>query len=183
MCGIIGYIGNHDASPILLESLKRLEYRGYDSSGVGLLDHEAHLVVRKSKGKIKNLEEQLRFNPLPFSNIGISHTRWATHGLPCDENAHPHTDNAQHIAVVHNGIIENYGHLKEKLKKQGCRFVSQTDTEVIAHLISVLYKGDFKIAVEKAIAQLTGAFAIGVISKNHPDMLIAARVGSPLIIG
>ncbi|MBI3602343.1 MAG: glutamine--fructose-6-phosphate transaminase (isomerizing) [Candidatus Omnitrophica bacterium] len=183
MCGIIGYVGTRDASPILIESLKKLEYRGYDSSGIGLLDHQSHLIVRKSKGKIKNLEELLRARPLPFSNIGISHTRWATHGLPCDENAHPHTDSAHHIAVVHNGIIENYAELREKLKKQGCRFLSQTDTEVIAHLISVLYKGDLKLAVQKAMARLKGAFAIGVISKDHPDMLIAARVGSPLIIG
>lgn len=183
MCGIIGYIGTRDATPILIESLKKLEYRGYDSSGVGILDHQSHLTVRKSKGKIKNLEEMLKAKPLPFSNIGISHTRWATHGLPCDENAHPHTDNAHHIAVVHNGIIENYAILKEKLKKQGCRFVSQTDTEVIAHLIATLYKGDLKVAVLKAIAQLKGAFAIGVISKDHPEVLIAARVGSPLIIG
>jgi len=183
MCGIVGYIGNRDASPILLESLKKLEYRGYDSSGVALLDHQFHLIVRKAKGKIKNLEELLSKEPLPFSNIGISHTRWATHGLPSDENAHPHTDNAHRIAVVHNGIIENYALLKEKLKKQGCRFVSQTDTEVIAHLISVLYKGDLRVAVQKAIAQLKGAFAIGVISKDHPEILIAARVGSPLIIG
>ncbi len=183
MCGIIGYIGSRDATPILLESLKKLEYRGYDSSGVAVLDHHPHLIVRKSKGKIKNLEELLCTKPVPFSNLGVSHTRWATHGLPCDENAHPHTDNAHRIAVVHNGIIENYAQLKEKLKRQDCHFVSQTDTEVIAHLISVLYKGDLKTAVYKAIAQLKGAFAIGVISKDHPDLLVAARVGSPLIIG
>ena len=183
MCGIIGYVGTRDTSPILIESLKKLEYRGYDSSGIGLLDHQSHLIVRKSKGKIKSLEELLRAQPLPFSNVGIAHTRWATHGLPCNENAHPHTDNAHHIAVVHNGIIENYAELREKLKKQGCRFLSQTDTEVIAHLISVLYKGDLKLAVQKAITQLKGSFAIGVISKDHPDVLVAARVGSPLIIG
>jgi glucosamine--fructose-6-phosphate aminotransferase (isomerizing) len=183
MCGIIGYVGNSDASPILIESLKKLEYRGYDSSGVSILDHECQLIVRKAKGKINKLEELITTKTLPFSNVGISHTRWATHGLPTDENAHPHTDNAHHIAVVHNGIIENYAVLKEKLKKQGCRFVSQTDTEVIAHLISTLYKGDLQLAVQKAIAQLHGAFAIGVISKDHPGILIAARVGSPLIIG
>lgn len=183
MCGIIGYIGNSDASPILIESLKKLEYRGYDSSGVSILDEQCQLVVRKSKGKIRKLEELISSKTLPFSNVGISHTRWATHGLPTDENAHPHTDNAHQIAVVHNGIIENYAILKEKLKKQGCRFVSQTDTEVIAHLISTFYKGDLKVAVQKAISQLQGAFAIGVICKDHPEILIAARVGSPLIIG
>ncbi|MBF0490325.1 MAG: glutamine--fructose-6-phosphate transaminase (isomerizing) [Candidatus Omnitrophica bacterium] len=183
MCGIIGYVGPSDSTPILLACLKKLEYRGYDSSGVGVLDHHSHLIVRKSKGKIKNLEEVLKGEPLPFSNVGISHTRWATHGLPTDINAHPHVNNAGTIAVVHNGIIENYAPLREKLKKQGCYFVSQTDTEVIAHLISVLYKGDLKQAVQKAIAQLKGAFAIAVISKDHPDLMIAARVGSPLIIG
>ncbi len=183
MCGIIGYVGTRDASPILIDSLKKLEYRGYDSSGLALLDHQSHLIVRKSKGKIRNLEEILKSQPTPFCTVGISHTRWATHGLPSDVNAHPHTDNAHRIAVVHNGIIENYAVLKEKLKKQGCRFVSQTDTEVIAHLISTLYKGDLKAAVQKAIAQLKGAFAIGVICKDHPDFFIAARVGSPLIIG
>ena len=183
MCGIIGYVGTRDASPILIESLKKLEYRGYDSSGIGLLDHGSRLIVRKSKGKIRNLEELLRSHPLPFSTVGISHTRWATHGLPCDENAHPHTDNKHQIAVVHNGIIENYAQLREKLKKQGCRFISQTDTEVISHLIAACYKGDLKEAVQRSIKQLKGAFAIGVISKDHPDMLVAARVGSPLIIG
>jgi glutamine---fructose-6-phosphate transaminase (isomerizing) len=183
MCGIIGYVGHRNASPLLLECLKKLEYRGYDSSGVAILDHQSQLIVYKSKGKIKDLEELIKHKSLPFSNTGICHTRWATHGLPNDQNAHPHTDNTHHIAVVHNGIIENYALLKEKLKKLGCRFVSQTDTEVIAHLISVLYKGDLRLAVQKTIAELKGAFAIGVISKNHPGMLIAARVGSPLIIG
>src|SRR5262249_9041920 len=127
MCGIIGYVGHRDASPLLLECLKKLEYRGYDSSGVSVLDHQSHLLIRKSKGKIKNLEDVLSVKSLPYSNVGISHTRWATHGLPSDENAHPHSDNQHHFAVVHNGIIENYSTLKEKLKKQGCRFVSQTD--------------------------------------------------------
>jgi len=183
MCGIIGYVGPKDASPLILECLKKLEYRGYDSSGVGILDSNSKLIVYKAKGKIKSLEELIAQKPLPVSHVGICHTRWATHGLPTDHNAHPHTDNAGHIAVVHNGIIENYAPLKEKLQKQGCKFVSQTDTEVIAHLIAVLYKGDLRLAVQKAIAQLRGAFAIGVISSNHPDMFVAARVGSPLIIG
>jgi len=183
MCGIIGYVGHRNASPLLLECLKKLEYRGYDSSGVGIIDDKSQLIVYKSKGKIKNLEELIKSKSLPVSNTGICHTRWATHGLPNDENAHPHADNARHIAVVHNGIIENYALLKKRLIKQGCRFVSQTDTEVIAHLISVLYKGDLRRAVQKAIAELRGTFAIGVISKDHPGMLIAARIGSPLIIG
>ncbi len=183
MCGIIGYVGTKDALPVLVEGLKKLEYRGYDSSGVGLLNNDARLVIRKSKGKIRNLEELIRTQPVPYAQVGISHTRWATHGLPSDRNAHPHVDGAHHIAVVHNGIIENYVSLKESLKKQGCKFISETDTEVIAHLISVLYKGNLVEAVQKAVRRLEGAFAIGVISADHPGMLVAARVGSPLIIG
>ncbi len=189
MCGIIGYVGTKDALPVLVEGLKKLEYRGYDSSGVGLLcddlpaGRQALLVVRKSKGKIRNLEELIRARCVPFARVGISHTRWATHGLPSDRNAHPHTDGKDRIAVVHNGIIENYLPLKESLKKQGCKFVSETDTEVIAHLIASVDKGDLAAAVQKAVRRLKGAFALGVISSDHPDMLVAARVGSPLIIG
>jgi glucosamine--fructose-6-phosphate aminotransferase (isomerizing) len=183
MCGIVGYVGNKDALPILLESLKKLEYRGYDSSGVGFLDHDAHLIVRKSKGKIRNLEELIRVQKVPFAHTAISHTRWATHGLPSDINAHPHTDSKHSIAIVHNGIIENYQELKTLLKKKGYKFVSQTDSEVIPHLIASFYKGDLLAAVRQTIAKLRGTFALGVISRNHPGMLIAARVGSPLIIG
>ncbi len=183
MCGIVGYVGNKDALPILLESLKKLEYRGYDSSGVAFLDHDAHLFVRKSKGKIRNLEELIRTQPVPFAHAGISHTRWATHGLPSDINAHPHTDSKHHIAIVHNGIIENYQELRDALKKKGDKFVSATDSEVIPHLIASFYKGDLLAAVRQTIAKLKGTFALGVISRNHPGMLIAARVGSPLIIG
>ncbi len=183
MCGIVGYVGNKDALPILLESLKKLEYRGYDSSGVGFLDHDAHLIVRKSKGKIRNLEELIKSQPLPFAHAGISHTRWATHGLPSDRNAHPHTDGKLTIAVVHNGIIENYQDLKAVLKKKGCKFVSETDSEVIPHLIASFYKGDLLAAVRQAIAKLKGTFALGIISRDHPGVLIAARVGSPLVVG
>ncbi len=183
MCGIIGYVGTQDALPILIGGLKKLEYRGYDSSGVGLLNNDAALIIRKSQGKIRSLEDLIKQQPVPFSHIGISHTRWATHGLPCDTNAHPHTDNKHKFAVVHNGIIENYQSLKDMLKKKGCRFVSETDTEVIAHLIATLYKGDFVEATRRAVNQLKGAFALGVICHDHPDTLIAARVGSPLIIG
>jgi len=183
MCGIVGYVGHKDALPILLESLKKLEYRGYDSSGVGFLDHGSHLIVRKSKGKIHNLEELLLTQRLPFAHAGISHTRWATHGFPSDKNAHPHTDGKHTIAVVHNGIIENYQELKSALKKKGCKFASETDSEVIPHLIASLYKGDLVLAVRQALLKLKGSFALGIISLNHPDMLIAARVGSPLILG
>jgi len=183
MCGIIGYVGHRNASPLLLECLKKLEYRGYDSSGVGILDDESQLIVCKSQGKIKNLEELIDRQSLPYSNVGICHTRWATHGLPNDQNAHPHADNAHHIAVVHNGIIENYQVLKAALKKKGYKFISATDSEVIPHLITSFYKGDLLLAVRQALQKLRGSFAIGVISKNHPGMLIAARIGSPLIIG
>jgi glucosamine--fructose-6-phosphate aminotransferase (isomerizing) len=183
MCGIVGYVGNKDALPILLESLKKLEYRGYDSSGVGFLDQDACLVTRKAKGKIRNLEEMLHRRPLPFAHVGISHTRWATHGFPSDKNAHPHTDSKRAIAVVHNGIIENYQDLKVALKKKGCKFVSGTDSEIIPHLIASFYKGDLLLAVRQALQKLKGSFALGIISRDHPDMLIAARVGSPLIVG
>lgn len=183
MCGIIGYIGNKDATGILLECLKKLEYRGYDSSGVGLIANNNDLVVRKAKGKIRSLEDLIAQKPVPFAHVGISHTRWATHGLPSDINSHPHIDAKHQFAVVHNGIIENYAQLRDQLKKKGVKFISQTDTEVIGHLVASLYKGDFKAAVLATIRQLKGAFAIGVISHLHPDMFIAARVGSPLIIG
>jgi len=183
MCGIVGYVGQKDALPILIESLKKLEYRGYDSSGVGFLDHNSSLIVCKSKGKIRNLEELIRLKKLPFAHAGISHTRWATHGFPSDINAHPHTDTKHTIAVVHNGIIENYQELKTSLKKKGYKFISETDSEVIPQLIASFYKGDLLSAVRQAIAKLKGTFALGIISRDHPDMLIAARVGSPLIVG
>ncbi len=183
MCGIVGYVGSKDALPILLESLKKLEYRGYDSSGVGFLDNGPHLIVRKSKGKIRQLEELFKDKPPGFAHVGISHTRWATHGFPSDKNAHPHTDSKHTIAVVHNGIIENYQELKNFLKAKGHKFVSETDSEVIPHLIAQFYKGDLLEAVRLAIGKLKGTFALGVISRAHPGLLIAARVGSPLIVG
>jgi glucosamine--fructose-6-phosphate aminotransferase (isomerizing) len=183
MCGIVGYVGNKDALPILLESLKKLEYRGYDSSGVGFLDHNSHLIVRKSKGKIRNLEELIRAEKLPFAHAGISHTRWATHGFPSDKNAHPHVDSHHTIAVVHNGIIENYQELKAELKKKGCKFASETDSEVIPQLIASFYKGDLLAAVRQTIAKIKGTFALGIICRHHPGVLIAARVGSPLVVG
>jgi len=183
MCGIVGYVGNKDALPILLESLKKLEYRGYDSSGVGFLDHNARLIVHKAKGKIRNLEELLQSQPQPIAHVGISHTRWATHGFPSDKNAHPHTDSQHTIAVVHNGIIENYQELKTALKKKGVKFVSETDSEVIPQLIASFYKGDLLAAVRQTIAKIRGTFALGIISHYHPGVLIAARVGSPLVVG
>ncbi|MBF0483786.1 MAG: glutamine--fructose-6-phosphate transaminase (isomerizing) [Candidatus Omnitrophica bacterium] len=183
MCGIIGYNGFRPAVPILIGGLKKLEYRGYDSSGVGVLSSQGEIVVRKTKGKIVNLEELIKQKPIPVSSLGISHTRWATHGEPNHVNSHPHSDCTQSIIVVHNGIIENYESLKTALQEKGHKFVSQTDTEVIAHLVEEYYKGDLFVAVKKAIAELRGAFALGIIAKDNPDLLIAARVGSPLIIG
>jgi len=184
MCGIIGYIGDKQASPILLDGLKRLEYRGYDSSGIGVIECDSgKVVLRKTKGKIKDLQDLIKSHPFPKNSIGISHTRWATHGVPNKTNAHPHSDCTGRIYIVHNGIIENYEQLKHKLIKKGHKFVSATDTEVIAHLIEEYYSNDLMAAVQKTIAQLTGAFALGVMSVDQPDQIIAARTGSPLIIG
>ncbi len=184
MCGIVGYIGDKKAPPLLIDALKKLEYRGYDSSGVGIVvPGDGNIVLRKAHGKIQNLQNLLRSKPFPDSSLGISHTRWATHGVPNKVNAHPHRDCTGKILIVHNGIIENYESLKAALQKKGHKFVSDTDTEVIAHLIESHYKKDLLAAVQKTIKQLKGAFALGVICSDHPDTLIAARIGSPLIIG
>jgi glucosamine--fructose-6-phosphate aminotransferase (isomerizing) len=184
MCGIIGYIGDRLAQPILLDGLKRLEYRGYDSCGIAtFLSHKNSLSIRKLPGKIKELEILLKKRPLT-GNIGIGHCRWATHGAPNQVNAHPHLDCEGKIALVHNGIIENYEPLKENLIKEGHRFKSQTDTEVIVHLVEKFYKDiPLEEAVRKAIKLLVGSYAIGVISKREPDKLVGARCGSPLIVG
>ncbi len=184
MCGIIGYVGRKEAVPILIDSLKRLEYRGYDSSGVGVISLKDQTIeVRKTEGKIHNLEGLMKFHPLPSANVGISHTRWATHGIPNKINSHPHSDHSGKILVVHNGIIENYQELKKYLTQKGHRFLSQTDTEVIPHLIAEYDQGDFLSAVARAVNRLKGAFAVGIIHSDYPDTLMAARVGSPLIIG
>ncbi len=184
MCGIIGYVGERQADHVLINGLKKLEYRGYDSSGVGIISSRTgKLVVRKIHGKIQNLEELLKKSPLDKGTIGISHTRWATHGAPNRVNSHPHADCSKKFLVVHNGIIENYQILKDQLKKRGHKFRSDTDTEVIAHMIEECYHGDFLTAFRKVISQLEGAFALGIITQMHPETLYAARVGSPLIIG
>jgi len=181
MCGIVGYIGAKNAQPILINGLKKLEYRGYDSAGIATVC-DSKIFVRKQKGKIGVLEKLLKKRSLK-GTVGISHSRWATHGIPSQYNAHPHTDCARKIAIVHNGIIENYEDLKEKLIKEGHRFQSETDTEVIAHLIEKFYKDDIEQAVRTAVKKLKGSFAIGVISAYQPDKLIVARLGSPLVIG
>lgn len=184
MCGIVGYIGQKEAQPILLNGLKRLEYRGYDSSGIALLlSGKKAISIRKSPGKINALETLLKKKPLSGS-IGIAHTRWATHGAPNQVNAHPHNDCCNEIAVVHNGIIENYVKLKNELIKEGHTFKSQTDTEVIVHLIEKFSKNSrLEEAVCKTLVKLEGSFAIAVISQKEPDKLIGARMGSPLIVG
>lgn len=184
MCGIIGYVGTKTAAPILLEGLKKLEYRGYDSSGIGVIaSRGGRISVCKTQGKIQNLQNLLKTHPLSPGVVGISHTRWATHGAPNHVNAHPHFGRSQKILVVHNGIIENYETLKDQLQKKGHRFLSQTDTEVVPHLIEEYYHGDLPAAVQKAIKHLRGAFALGIICQDQPDTLVAVRVGSPLIVG
>jgi len=184
MCGITGYVGGKEALPILMEGLKNLEYRGYDSSGVCLVPAAGgKLEVRKEQGKIRFLEELMVKEPMPKAHVGIAHTRWATHGAPCRKNSHPHPNVDQTIAVVHNGIIENYQTLKSSLIRKGYKFHSETDTEVIVHLIHEYFEGDIVKAVRRAIQDLEGAFAIGVVSSDDPHTLVAARVGSPLIVG
>ncbi|MEI7028320.1 glutamine--fructose-6-phosphate transaminase (isomerizing) [Paenibacillus sp. y28] len=181
MCGIVGYVGKRNSQEVLIEGLKKLEYRGYDSAGVAVFTQEG-LQVKKAKGRLAVLESQLGDAPL-LGNIGIGHTRWATHGKPSDVNSHPHTDNSSKFSVVHNGIIENYIALKEELIEKGHHFVSETDTEVISHLIASLYEGDIVKAVQQAVKRMRGAFALGVLTEYEPDKLVAVRLASPLIIG
>jgi glucosamine--fructose-6-phosphate aminotransferase (isomerizing) len=181
MCGIVGYIGNRNSQDILLEGLKKLEYRGYDSAGVAI--HTAKgLELRKSKGRISELETRLQAQPLA-GFAGIGHTRWATHGKPSDANSHPHTDSHMKISVVHNGIIENHLKLREELELLGYSFSSETDTEVLSHLIAHHYEGNLTDAVRKAVSMVRGAYAIAVLSEHEPDKLVAVRWASPLIIG
>ena len=184
MCGIVGYIGERPAQEILLAGLKRLEYRGYDSSGIAIiLENKKTPSIRKSPGKISVLEKLLKIKPLA-GNVGIAHTRWATHGAPTYVNSHPHADCKNEIMLVHNGIIENYEQLKTQLIKEGHFFRSQTDTEVIVHLIEKFYKQvSLEEAVRKTLKLLKGSFAVGVIAKHEPNKIVAARCGSPLIVG
>lgn len=181
MCGIIGYIGERSALPVMLDGLARLEYRGYDSAGIAVLAHDK-IAVFKQPGKIKDLAANIPTQKFA-GNLGIGHTRWATHGVPNEANAHPHTDCGNTLALVHNGIIENYRALKERLVLEDHKFRSQTDTEVIAHLIEENYKGDLVGAVLKSVKRLEGNYALGIIALDEPDKLVAARCGSPLLIG
>ncbi len=181
MCGIVGYVGEKQALPILIEGLKRLEYRGYDSAGIVLFEKGA-LTAEKAAGKINHLEELLRGKKYN-STQGIAHTRWATHGEPTDLNAHPHFDCKNNIALVHNGIIENYRSLKALLERQGHRILTDTDTEILVHLIEQYYEGDLTEAVRSALTQVEGTYGIAVISAGEPGKIVAARQGSPLVLG
>ena len=182
MCGIVGYIGEKKAKEVIIDGLQHLEYRGYDSAGIALCI-DGKIDVRKHVGRIKDLQPLIQ-EPSFESTVGIGHTRWATHGAPSDVNAHPHTNEENTIAVVHNGIIENYVEIKEELiREYGVEFRSETDTEVIAQLIGIYYDGDLHEAVNKAVAQMRGAYAIGVIAAAEPDKIVAVRKDAPLIAG
>ncbi|HSU61190.1 MAG TPA: glutamine--fructose-6-phosphate transaminase (isomerizing) [Bryobacteraceae bacterium] len=182
MCGIVGYIGSREAVPVIVEGLRRLEYRGYDSAGVAVLNGEKCLEVRRASGKLRNLEEAIRLKPLSGS-YGIGHTRWATHGRPTEENAHPHRDCKGEIVVVHNGIVENYLALRKQLTAEGHAFKTETDTEVIAHLIEKHLNGSLENAVRAALKEITGVFAISVIASSDPNKIVAARSGPPVVVG
>lgn len=181
MCGIVGYIGKREAQPILINGLKKLEYRGYDSAGIAVYN-DGSIKMSKQVGRLAGLEEVLSKEPM-VGNLAIGHTRWATHGRPSDANSHPHFDQNEEFVVVHNGIIENFQEIKEELIKKGVAFKSETDTEVIAHLLADLYDGDLVSTVQKAVAKMEGAYALGIIYKNEPDKMVAVRLASPLVIG
>ena len=182
MCGIVGYIGNHEAAPVILDGLSKLEYRGYDSAGMAVFDGEK-IKIKKSAGRLKVLEELTHGGATMPGKVGIGHTRWATHGAPSDVNSHPHYNAEETIAVVHNGIIENYLPLKEKMISKGYQFVSDTDTEVLAHLIDYYYKGNPLEAITKVMHRVQGSYALGILFADHPDQIFAVRKDSPLIVG
>ena len=181
MCGIVGYIGKREAQPILINGLKKLEYRGYDSAGIAVFNGDK-IQFKKKLGRLNCLEEALETEPMKGC-LAIGHTRWATHGRPSDENSHPHYDQQEEFVVVHNGIIENFQEIKENLINKGVSFKSDTDTEVIAHLLADLYDGDLVSTVQKAITKMEGAYALGIINQHEPDKMIAVRLASPLIVG
>ncbi|MEI6100772.1 MAG: glutamine--fructose-6-phosphate transaminase (isomerizing) [Eubacteriales bacterium] len=181
MCGIVGYVGDKDVIHVLIEGLRKLEYRGYDSAGIAYLD-QGKMVVQKEKGKLVQLEKVIGKKSIE-KTIGIGHTRWATHGEPNYINSHPHTNMAGDIAIVHNGIIENYTSIKKWLQQKGVVFTSETDTEVIAHLVNYFLEGDLKLAVQKTIGMLEGSYALAVISERFPDEIVAAKKDSPLVVG
>ena len=184
MCGIVGYVGNKQVVPLIIDGLRKLEYRGYDSAGIAVVNEDHELEIRRAEGKLRNLEEAIRLSPID-GTYGIGHTRWATHGRPTEENAHPHRDCTGRVVVVHNGIIENYLQLKEKLRHTDHRFVTETDTEIIAHLIEEHLRHDlsFEEAVRTAAGELRGIFALSIINADEPDTIIAVRQGPPVVIG
>jgi glucosamine--fructose-6-phosphate aminotransferase (isomerizing) len=184
MCGIVGYVGNKQVVPLIIDGLRKLEYRGYDSAGIAVVNEGHDLEIRRAEGKLRNLEETIRLSPID-GTYGIGHTRWATHGRPTEENAHPHRDCTGRVVVVHNGIIENYLQLKERLRKSDHRFVTETDTEIIAHSIEEHLKQNksFEEAVRSTVAELRGIFALSIINADEPDTIIAVRQGPPVVIG
>ncbi|MCA2970492.1 MAG: glutamine--fructose-6-phosphate transaminase (isomerizing) [Acidobacteriaceae bacterium] len=182
MCGIIGYIGKQTTVPILLDGLRHLEYRGYDSAGIAVIDEDGTLAVRRAAGKLSNLEDLVRRSPVA-GRYGIGHTRWATHGRPTERNAHPHTGPAGDVVLVHNGIVENYLALRRELAAAGHVFVTETDTEVVAHLVEKYLRGNLEEAVREAVARLQGVFALAVLARSDPGKIVAARSGPPVVIG
>src|ERR687885_2585027 len=183
MCGIVGYVGNKQVVPVILDGLRKLEYRGYDSAGIAVVDEGHHLDIRRAEGKLRNLEEAIRLKPLD-GTYGIGHTRWATHGRPTEENAHPHRDCTGNIVVVHNGIIENYLSLKHQLQAEGHKFVTETDTEVVAHLVEREMKDDgLENAVRRALMLMRGLFALVLISADDPEKIVTVRNGPPIVVG
>src|SRR5216684_6413685 len=188
MCGIVGYIGPKKVVPVINEGLRKLEYRGYDSAGIAVVTQDGKLEVRRASGKLRNLEEVLQKSPIE-GTYGIGHTRWATHGRPTEENAHPHRDCTGQIVVVHNGIIENYLELKEQLQREGHKFLTETDTEIVAHLVEKNLQapggGNIPLeeAVRKSLRQLRGIYALVFLSTSDPNKIVTARLGPPAVIG
>jgi glutamine---fructose-6-phosphate transaminase (isomerizing) len=182
MCGIVGYIGSKKTVPVLLDGLRRLEYRGYDSAGIAVVDQGGSLLIRRASGKLHNLEEAVRMSPVD-GEYGIGHTRWATHGRPTEENAHPHTGPRRNVVLVHNGIVENYLDLRRELEAEGHVFVTETDTEIVAHLVEKYLGDNLEAAVRQAVKRLTGVFALAVMAVSQPGKIVAARNGPPVVIG
>ncbi len=186
MCGIVGYVGNQQVVDVVIEGLRKLEYRGYDSAGIAVINRDGEMQVRRAEGKLRNLENVLAKNPIE-GDYGLGHTRWATHGRPTEENAHPHRSSDGRICVVHNGIIENYLELKRELQKHDHRFQSETDTEVVAHLIENHLRQNPNLGLEGAfretLKQIRGIYALVALSADEPNKLVAARLGPPVVIG
>src|SRR6476619_5212063 len=183
MCGIVGYVGKKRVVPVIIEGLRRLEYRGYDSAGIAVCGNGEGLQIRRAEGKLSNLEQAIRVDPIS-GDYGVGHTRWATHGRPTEENAHPHRDCTGKIVVVHNGIIENYLDLKHELQRQGHKFVTETDTEIVAHLVEREMKHDgLENAVRRALLLMRGLFALVLISADDPEKIVAVRNGPPIVVG